>query len=155
VWYVFNFHFYTGVLTKEDADRFEYDRRIAQEAQKSKVKTEDDLRLMSKDPEMIAKGKALMPKTICFTCHGPELTGMIGPNLRDKYWIYGSSMTAIIESIAVGRPPLMPAQMKPLGTFTAEEIEAIACYLVSLNREGEKPGMRPQAAKEKEDPIKY
>jgi hypothetical protein len=39
--------------------------------------------------------------------------------------------------------------------LSTEDVEAIACYIVSLNREGEKPGMRPQAAKEKEDPIKY
>jgi cytochrome c oxidase cbb3-type subunit III len=153
VWYVFNFHFYTGVLTKEDADRYEHALLLAKlEKEKVKPKTEDELRALSKDPAMIAKGKGLMPKTICFTCHGPELTGLIGPNLRDKYWIYGSNMTTIIESISLGRMPLMPPQNL---TLKADEIEAIACYIVSLNREGEKPGMRPQAAKEKEDPITY
>jgi len=153
VWYIFNFHFYTGVLTKEDADQHEYNLKLAKEDKdKVKPKTEDELRALSKDPAMIAKGKGLMPKTICFTCHGPELTGLVGPNLRDKYWIYGSNMTTIIESITLGRLPLMPPQSL---TLKADEIEAIACYIVSLNREGEKPGMRPQAAKEKEDPITY
>ena len=152
VWYVFHFHFWTGELTKRDAERFEHEKALVKIAEKSKVKTEDELRLMSKDPAMIAKGKGLMPKTICFTCHHPELTGLIGPNLRDKYWIYGSNMTTIIESISLGRPPLMPPQNL---TLKADEIEAIACYLVDLNRQGEMPGMRPQAAREKEDPIKY
>jgi cytochrome c oxidase cbb3-type subunit III len=155
VWYVFHFHFFTGVLTKELADRHEFEVRKQKEIEAAlppKVKSEDDLRRLSKDPAMIAKGKALMPRTICATCHGPELTGLIGPNLRDKYWIYGSSMTAIIESIANGRPPLMPPQSL---TLKPDEIEAIACYLADLNRQGEKPGMRPQAAKEKEDPITY
>ncbi|MBA3699144.1 MAG: c-type cytochrome [Planctomycetes bacterium] len=156
VWYVFHFHFFTGVLTKEDATEYEFlkAKEKAEEAAaaKDKVKTEDELRAMSKDPAMIAKGKALMPKTICFTCHGPELTGLIGPNLRDKYWIYGSSMTTMIESISLGRLPLMPPQNV---TLKADEIEAIACYIVDLNRQGEKPGMRPQAAREKEDPITY
>jgi cytochrome c oxidase cbb3-type subunit III len=155
VWYVFHFHFFTGVLTKELADQYEW--QVIQDKKReaalpSKAKTEDELRALSKNPEMVAKGKALMPKTICFTCHGPELTGLIGPNLRDKYWIYGSSMTTIIESIANGRLPLMPPQST---TLKADEIEAIACYIVDLNRQGEKPGMRPQAAKEKEDPITY
>lgn len=152
VWYVFHFHFWTGELTRQDAIRFEHEKALAKEADKNKVKTEDELRLMSKDPEIIAKGKALMPKTICFTCHGPELTGLIGPNLRDKYWIYGSSMTGIIDSITNGRLPLMPPQNL---TLKPDEIEAIACYIADLNRQGEKPGMRPQAAKEKEDPITY
>ena len=97
-----------------------------------------------------------MKRTICFNCHGPEYTGLIGPNLRDKYWIYGSSMTALIETITNGRivngVPVMPPQSQ---TLKADTIEAIACYIVQLNREGEKPGMRPQAAREKEDPIKY
>ncbi len=155
VWYVFHFHFFTGVLTKEDATEYEFVKAKEKEAETTKVKSEDELRALSKNPEMIAKGKALMPKTICATCHGPELTGLIGPNLRDKYWIYGSNMTTIIESITLGRMPLMPPQAKPTGTLTADEIEQIACYLVDLNRQGEKPGMRPQAAKEKEDPIKY
>jgi cytochrome c oxidase cbb3-type subunit 3 len=155
VWYVFHFHFFTGELTKAKADRHEWE--VAQEKKRvalmpPKAKTEDDLRALSRNPEMIAKGKALMPKTICATCHGPELTGLIGPNLRDKFWIYGSSMTSIIESITNGRAPLMPPQSL---TLKADEIEAIACYLADLNRQGEKPGMRPQAAKEKEDPITY
>lgn len=156
VWYVFHFHFFTGVLSKEDATEYEFIKAKAKAdeaaAAKNKVKTEDELRALSKDPTMIAKGKALMSKTICFTCHGPELTGLIGPNLRDKYWIYGSSMTTMIESISLGRLPLMPPQNV---TLKADEIEAIACYIVDLNRQGEKPGMRPQAAKEKEDPITY
>src|ERR1043165_6900001 len=70
VWYVFNFHFWTGELTKRDAERFEHEKALAKEAEKTKVKSEADLRLMSKDPAMIAKGKGLMAKTICFTCHG-------------------------------------------------------------------------------------
>lgn len=152
VWYVFHFHFWTGELTQKDAIRFEHEKALAKKADENRVKTEDELRLMSKDPEMIAKGKGLMPKTICFTCHGPELTGVIGPNLRDKYWIYGSSMTTIIDVITNGRLPLMPPQNL---TLKPDQIEAIACYIVDLNRQGEKPGARPQQAKEKEDPITY
>ena len=120
------------------------------------AKTEDELRALSKDPAMVAKGKEAMKRTICFTCHGAEYTGLIGPNLRDKYWLHTSSMTAMIETITNGRTVngvvVMPAQSL---TLKADAIEAIACYIVQLNREGEKPGMRPQAAREKEDPITY
>ena len=154
VWYVFHFHFFTGELTKAQADRHEWE--VAQEEKRRalmppKVKTEEELRALSKDPALAAKGKTLL--TMCFACHGPELTGLVGPNLRDKYWIYGSNMTSIVETITNGRPPLMPP--KGGAPLSASDIEAIACYIVALNREGEKPGMRPQAAKEKEDPITY
>ncbi|HEX3132512.1 MAG TPA: cbb3-type cytochrome c oxidase N-terminal domain-containing protein, partial [Planctomycetota bacterium] len=124
VCYVFYYHFYTGELPKKDADRYELKKREEKIAEKSKVKTEDELRALSKDPAMAAKGKALMTKTVCFTCHGPELTGLIGPNLRDKYWIYGSNMTTIIETISNGRPPLMPP--KGGSVLSAEDVEAIA-----------------------------
>jgi len=152
VWYVFYFHFWTGELTKKDADRFEHEKAVIANKPKEK-KNEAELRALSKNPEIIAKGKALMPKTLCFTCHGAQYTGLVGPNLLDKYWIYTSNMTSMIETITYGRAPLMPPQNL---TLKDDEIEAIACYLVNLYRtEGEKPGMRPQAAKEKEDPITY
>jgi cytochrome c oxidase cbb3-type subunit III len=151
--YMVYFHVLGGMLSKEDVDIYITEKPTSPT---TPTKTEEELRALSKDPEMIAKGKEALKKTICFTCHGAEYTGLIGPNLRDKYWLYGSTMTAMIETITNGRTVndalVMPAQNV---TLKADAIEAIACYIVQLNREGEKPGMRPQAAREKEDPITY
>ena len=155
--YLVYFHILSGELSKADADHYEAEILAKKEAPQNRVKTEDELRALSKDPAMIAKGKEAMKKTMCFTCHGLDLTGQIGPNLRDKYWIYGSNMTAMVESITNGRNNnLMP--IKGGSPFlNPDQIEAIACYIASLNREGEKPSNFPrsQAAREKEDPIKY
>jgi hypothetical protein len=63
-------------------------------------------------------------------------------------------MTEIVKSLTEGRMNnVMPGQA--IHKMTADEIISVACYVANLSREGEKPGLRPQAAKEKEDPITY
>ncbi len=152
--YMVYFHALSGELSRADVDKYEDEIRIR--TAKIKFKTEEELVALSKDSAKIAKGKEAMSKAGCLACHGPEYTGIIGPNLRDKYWLYTSKMTTMVETITNGRTvngvAVMPAQNL---TLKADAIEAIACYIVQLNREGEKTGMRPQAAREKEDPIKY
>ena len=152
VGYMVYFHALGGTLSKEDVEIWLVQRLPPP----ALSKTEEELVALSKDPAMVAKGKLAMNKAGCLACHGAEYTGIIGPNLRDKYWLYTSKMTAMVETITHGRivngVVAMPAQNL---TLKADAIEAIACYIVQLNREGEKPGMRPQAPREKEDPITY
>ena len=118
--------------------------------------TEEQLRAFSKDPARGALGKALTSKALCVTCHGPELTGLVGPNLRDRWWIYGSNMTDIVLTISKGRlNGAMPAQEKNL---SKDDIANLACYLVQLTRaEGFKdsPFKKPDPKREKETPIDY
>jgi cytochrome c oxidase cbb3-type subunit III len=156
IWYVFNFHFWTGVLSKADVDNWVAEKAAIREReiQTAPVLTEEKLREMSKDPALIAKGEAMIPKVMCMACHGPTLTGLIGPNLTDKYWLYGSNMKDLVESLANGRNNnQMPGRL--VHKMTDEEIIAVACYVANLSRLGEKPGMRPQAPREKEAPINY
>jgi cytochrome c oxidase cbb3-type subunit 3 len=150
LFYAYHYHFGSGVLSRQDVDEW-----IANKPKPpvSEKKSEEELRILSRNPELIAKGQALVPKVLCMTCHGPTFTGLIGPNLTDKYWLYGSSMTDIIESITNGRNVVMPGRAGH--NMTDEEILAVACFVADLSRQGEKPGMRPQAAREKEDPITY
>jgi cytochrome c oxidase cbb3-type subunit III len=158
IWYVFHFHFWTGVLSKEDVDQWTYQKAVQKAAEaelnKNKELSEEELRKLSNDPERIAAGKALVPKSMCMTCHGPTMTGLIGPNLTDKYWLYDSDMKEIVKTLKEGRSNnLMPGQA--VTKLTDDEIISMACYVASLSRAGEQPGMRPQAAREKEDPITY
>ena len=48
-----------------------------------------------------SRGEAIY-KQICFTCHGPNLQGGIGPSLVDSYWHHGSSPEAILDVINHG-----------------------------------------------------
>jgi cytochrome c oxidase cbb3-type subunit 3 len=157
IWYVFHFHFWTGVLSKADVDQWLTAK--AAEVVEVPVLSEEKLRLMSKDPDLIAKGRDLAAKASCSMCHAPTMTGIVGPNLTDKYWLYGSTMTSLVETISNGRtggPIPMPGRLQlPTYKLTPEEAIAVACYVADLSRQGEKPGLRPQAAREKEDPINY
>jgi cytochrome c oxidase cbb3-type subunit 3 len=51
-----------------------------------------------KSPERLARGKAVFAEK-CAVCHGPDLQGLIGPNLTDDYWIHGRGTPADIAQI--------------------------------------------------------
>ena len=150
--YVLHYHWGPGLLGPTRL-RAEEAVIIASRPPEAGPLGEDDLRKLSVLPERIAKGKELFGKSNCITCHGPEATGLIGPNLRDKYWIWGSKMTEIVTTITGGRLPLMP----PKGgvSLSSDDINNLAIFIVSLNRAGEKPGKPIDPAREKENPITY
>jgi cytochrome c oxidase cbb3-type subunit 3 len=153
IWYVAYFHFGNGQIgvdrwTKETA-------AIAAERAKHQTGplTEESLRALSHDPERIARGKTLFGTVGCSICHGPEGTGLIGPNLCDRYWIYGSNMTDIVEGITNGRANnVMPPQKAAL---SPDDINNLAIYVVSLSRAGFKPGKPADLTREKDNPITY
>ena len=114
---------------------------------------EELLRELSHNPERIAKGKALFAANQCVTCHGPDSTGFVGPNLRDDWWIYGSDMSLIVETVTLGRlNNAMPAQGKNL---SADELINLACFLAERNRSEKSSGKLPDPAREKHTPIGY
>jgi cytochrome c oxidase cbb3-type subunit 3 len=56
---------------------------------------------MSKDPKMVQAG-SLTFQTTCASCHMPDLSGKIGPNLKDNIWIHGGKPTEIVHTITTG-----------------------------------------------------
>jgi mono/diheme cytochrome c family protein len=76
----------------------------------------------------IAAGKALFTQMNCAGCHGYDLGGSMGPNLKDKYWRYGGSPGAIYRSIASGHPQGMPAWEKAL---PPDQIWKLVAYIQS------------------------
>ncbi|MGB1875198.1 MAG: c-type cytochrome [Akkermansiaceae bacterium] len=52
-------------------------------------------------PTSAERGKEVYMQ-ICFTCHGPQLDGGIGPSLKDPFWKHGSSPQAILDAIDNG-----------------------------------------------------
>jgi mono/diheme cytochrome c family protein len=84
------------------------------------------------DQAAIAEGEALvMGELACGTCHGPDLTGAMGPNLTDSEWIYGDSDADLFETLTNGRPGGMPS-------FSAQTDEdtrwKVVSYLQSLSQ---------------------
>jgi cytochrome c oxidase cbb3-type subunit 3 len=152
-WYVVHYHFSTGKL---GADRWRGEvLALAEERARHQTGPlgEDALRALSHNAERIAHGKALFSTVGCFACHGPEGTGVVGPNLRDRYWLYGSNMTDIVASITEGRANnTMPPQKNSL---SATDIADLAIFIVDLNRAGFKPGKEADLKREKDAPITY
>lgn len=111
------------------------------------------LRVLSHEGPRQAHGKELFAKSQCTTCHGPDATGLVGPNLRDDYWIYGSDMETIVDTIANGRNNgLMPPQAKNL---SRQEIIDLAVFIAGQNRDAKAPGKPADEAREKMTPITY
>ena len=114
---------------------------------------EELLRELSHNAERVAKGKALFNANQCATCHGPEAAGLIGPNLRDDWWIYGSDMTTIVETITLGRlNGALPPQGKNL---SSDEIHNLACFIADHNRSSKTSGKPHDPNREKQMPIGY
>lgn len=63
---------------------------------------ETAMRALSHTPQRLARGEVLYATTECATCHGADGTSdatRSDPNVRDRWWIHGSSMEAIAKVI--------------------------------------------------------
>jgi len=77
-------------------------------------------------------GKQVFGK-ICLACHLPTGTGnqaLGAANLTDSTWLYGSSRSAILESIKNGRTGVMPAHGEFLGE---DKVHLLSAYVYSLS----------------------
>lgn len=91
--------------------------------------------------ELIDQGKTLYGQT-CFTCHGPDATGVqgLGKDLTNNAFIMESTDPELLAYVKEGRPADHPdnttgVAMPPKGGFdflTDEDILAIIAYLRTL-----------------------
>ena len=80
-------------------------------------------------------------RNLCFTCHRPDLGGLVGPNLTDDYWLHGGKFSDVLKSITTGYPE---KGMLPFGNgnhLSDDELVAVASYVFS------KHGSNPPAPK--------
>jgi cytochrome c oxidase cbb3-type subunit 3 len=80
-------------------------------------------------PAAIANGQRLFVQMNCAGCHGYDLGGSMGPNLKDRYWRYGGAPGAVYRSIANGHPQGMPAWRQAL---PPDQIWALVAYIQSF-----------------------
>ena len=72
----------------------------------------------------------------CAACHGVNGEGVIGPNLTDEQWIYGSSGLEIYHSIMDGR---QNNQMPAWGPILGErKVSLVAAYVLSMKDNSQK-----------------
>jgi len=81
------------------------------------------------DAKSAEEGGKLFASMNCDGCHAGGAVGFVGPSLNDGRWRYGSSDSAVYQSIASGRPQGMPAFGELL---QPELIWRLVTYLQSL-----------------------
>jgi cytochrome c oxidase cbb3-type subunit 3 len=103
-------------------------------ARSSGVLTDELMWKMSRDPQVIEAGKATF-LTTCASCHLPNLTGQIGPNLVDEFWIHGGTPLAVIKTINEG---VLEKGMPSWGPLLGKQkITEVAAFIMSHHKEGE------------------
>jgi cytochrome c oxidase cbb3-type subunit 3 len=83
----------------------------------------------------VAAGKQKFMTSGCIGCHGVNAEGnpLLGaPNLRDDYWLHGSSREDIRASINNGRVNQMPAHLELIGE---DRVRMVSAYVLSLSAE--------------------
>ncbi|OHV21644.1 cytochrome-c oxidase, cbb3-type subunit III [Rhizobium sp. RMa-01] len=81
----------------------------------------------------IEAGRELF-KTTCASCHGDNAKGKIdlgAPNLTDASWVYGGTLSRIVETVHGGRQGHMPTWDERL---TPAEIKILALYVSGMGK---------------------
>ena len=107
-------------------------KRSAQ--RKAGVIDDDALWRLSQDSGISTSGKATFDTT-CASCHKPDLTGLIGPNLADREWIHGGTPMEVLQVITKGvLDKGMPAWGSVLGQ---QKITEVTAFIFSKHQSGE------------------
>jgi cytochrome c(L) len=90
--------------------------------------------------EAAKEGKELYLRTGCYSCHGHEAEGAVGPDLTDDQWIFKPTDSMIFNTINKGRAGTLMApfadQLKP------DEIWKIVEFLREKNRQRNASGSK-------------
>lgn len=105
---------------------------------------EDFTWAVSTDPADIAAGKEIYMSSdqICFTCHGGNGQGMVGPNLTDDMWLHGCQPKDIAAGIINGYQQQGMLAYGSGSKISNEKVQHLVSYIASLQ------GTEPANAKE-------
>lgn len=112
---------------------------------KSPTVDESMLAEAASDEQVVATGEEAYMAN-CASCHGQKGEGLIGPNLTDKYWLHGGSLTDIHNTVKDGVPDKgMPAWG---GMLTQDQLVGVVAFIDSI--EGTEP---PNAKEPQGEPV--
>ncbi len=84
-------------------------------------------------------------KMKCFSCHGIDGKGSIGPNLTDNYWKYVNNEQELFSAIKDGEKGTMMMSFKDY--LKPEELKAIFLYIKALNGKKVSNTKKPEGEK--------
>lgn len=149
VWWLWLFYFtiafgvgymlYYQVFGWGPTQHEEYQQEVAaakaQYGEPSQEQSVDDFTWAIREDEAdIAAGKTLFESSaqLCFTCHGNQGQGLVGPNLTDEYWIHGCQPKDIAASIINGFPQQGMLAYGSGTKISNEEVQHLVSYIASL-----------------------
>jgi len=102
--------------------------------------------MVSSDPAVVAEGEKLYQQN-CSSCHMPDLSGKIGPNLLDKVWINDGTAEGVIHTVTQGVTAKgMPAWGPLLGPEKITKVVSFVASKGGVLAPGEKPANAPAPA---------
>jgi cytochrome c oxidase cbb3-type subunit III len=129
--YIFNYH----IFGTSDLQIKAYDKEMAQAKKdvdaylsKMAMNVDETNATLLTDAKDIAAGKGIF-ETNCVICHNPKGEGNIGPNLTDKFWIYGNEVKVLFKTIKLGTANGMPEHASKLNPI---QIQQAASFVLSL-----------------------
>lgn len=78
----------------------------------------------------------------CAACHGQMGEGGVGPNLTDKYWLHGGSVSDIFKTIKYGVPA--KGMVAWQSSVNPVKMQQLTSYIISLQGTAPAGGKEPQ-----------
>jgi cytochrome c oxidase cbb3-type subunit 3 len=99
------------------------------------TETEELLTEEMKNPKLAELGAAAFGSK-CAACHGPQLGGLIGPNLTDNFWLHGKGTR--MDIVGVIRKGVPEKGMPPWeNMLSKDEVYGLTAYI--LSKKGSNP----------------
>lgn len=94
----------------------------------SDLELDQRLMALSQQPQSITNGQVLFQQ-ICASCHGKDLSGGSGFNLKDAEWVHGGQPSQILHSVKTG---FLSSGMPGFGMmFNEQQLQDIVAYVLS------------------------
>jgi cytochrome c oxidase cbb3-type subunit 3 len=86
------------------------------------------------DEARIEEGKEIFMSNgnLCYTCHGGNGEGLVGPNLTDELWIHGCSAEEMAASITEGFPDKGMIAYGSGAPMSNEDVQSLISYIASI-----------------------
>jgi cytochrome c oxidase cbb3-type subunit 3 len=121
---------------------YESKKELRDRAEAANV-SEESLKRATENPKLLAQGEAVF-KAKCASCHQPDGSGLIGPNLTDLSQIHGETRMDIYKVIQKGVPGT--AMLAWGEQLPQTDILAVASFVTSL-RGKNLPGKPPEGGR--------